>query len=486
MTTKTAARLLIQEPVKTAESTLPTAGLGEAALEIQKTTGQVAQKEAQQHAATLLTPRPSLSGRATSLSPSTPEEDLLFTPPSKRENRSNTLSLAPGSDERVPAAAKQVVPLQGSLWGSGSASSSAQSSPNKSLEAPGSDNEAADPNQFLDMEASSQENSPIKANSQHLPAAGTPSPIKAAKKVVLKNNPTCSLMPRDSDRIKRGVDYLNKLTSPQHSTQVAAVRTVMASALAQTSPVAHVSPKNPTQRNLLLAMDECSKLDDSWGPLLESTQTFVLDAGHLRKFNGAGKHICPAGDPDDAKILKRYTNLKTGIWCGVINDGKKGEKFSSLIPRSMTELEYLTHISGAISRPDQLIARGANKALLMLTDEKNSLCVEIYTEKNGHKVNSAFPIFHYEEYTEKSTILTIEMEYEASIQDKDPIASVLIKIPYEAILKEVKSLKNNDEAIEFETKTHRIVDVALLFNSDPALCPIARGILVSIPKKFLK
>lgn len=482
MTTKIAQILNQKSSLTSTESPTPTSGLGEAALEIQKTTQQVAQ----QHAPAPLTQRPSLNGRATLLSSSTSEEELLLKPPSKRENRSQALSLAPGSDERVPAAAQPVVPFKSSLWGGGSGSDSAQNSANNSFEAVASEDAAADLDLSFSIEAamSSKENSPIKANGKHVPA-GTPSPIKDVKKIIQKNDPTCELMPKDNTRLQRGVDCLNNLTSPQHSTQVAAVRTLMASALAQTSPVATIAPKNPTQRKLLFAMDSAKVDEKSWVPAaLESTQTFLLDRNHLLKFNGAGKHICPAGDPDDAKILNRYTHVKTGIWCGTIADGKKGEKFSSLIPRSMTEQDYLTHIAGALSNKEQLIAKGGNKALFMLPTEGHPLCVEIYTEHNGHKVKSAFPIFHYEEYAEKSTTLKIEMSYQASMNA--PITQVLIEIPYEAILKEAKSLKKNDEAIEFETKTHWIVDVALLFNSDRALCPLSRGILVSIPKKYLK
>src|SRR5579863_7865218 len=105
----------------------------------------------------------------------------------------------------------------------------------------------------------------------------------------------------------------------------------------------------------------------------------------------------------------------------------------------MTEQEYLTLISEALSQKERIIAQGANKALLILRDEKNPLYVQIYTEQNGHKVNSAFPIFHYEEYLEKSTTLKIEMDYQASMHG--PMTKKLIEIPYEAILKEVKKLK---------------------------------------------
>ncbi|MBS0648730.1 MAG: hypothetical protein JSS10_05860 [Verrucomicrobia bacterium] len=510
MTTKTAPLLFIQETsITTAGSPLPTSGFGEAALEIQKTTGQVAQKEAQEHAAVLLTPRPSLSGRVTPISSSVTEEELLFTPPSKRDNQSQPLPISPGADARVPAAAAKTPfsPLRGALWGAGSDCSSAQNSPSNASER--SEAEASAPesgDEFetavlgktaapfprisaqaarLEMAAETSSGDSTPTQSSPAKAEGTPSPIKAVKQVITQSDLTCKPMPKTHARVQRGVDCLNSLRSPEHSTQVAAVRNAMASSLAQTSPVASVPPKKPTQRNLLLAMEHCSTLDDSWTPLFESTQTFVLDIGHLRNFNGAGKHICPAGDPDDAKISKRYTNLSTGVWCGMIAEGKKGEKFSSLIPRSMTEQEYLTLLSEALSRQEQLMARGGNKALLRLADENNPLYVEIYTEQKGHKVNSAFPIFHYEEYTEKSTILRLEMEFEQSIQSADPITRVFIEIPYATILKEVKTLKKNDEVIEFETKTHQIIDVALLLSSVPGLCPIARGILVSIPKKAL-
>lgn len=454
MALKTIPGLLIQKAsINTSDASVSNPGLGTEAPEIKKTTDQFAQKEANLAPAT---PRPSLVGRTALLSSSEPEEFLLLTPPSRREKSQNQpLAASPGSDGSTPPspAAKAEKKPQSKFFGSASSDSSAESSPTKTPD--GSDTTPK----------------------------GTPSPLAAAKDVIRHSDAEFTLMKKDQVRLAKGLKCLNDLTSPEHSDQVESVRKLVVDKLGQTSPVVAIRSQKPgAQRNLTLAFAECPKLTETWIPLiLGSINTFVIDRDHLTQFKGSGMHICPPDHPLESRIIDRQINRATNIWCGSITAGKEN-KFSSFIPRKMTETEYYSLLNEAFTNKDQCIVRSENKALFMLQHEKNSFCIEAYF-REGRIVTSAFPIFHYEKYDGKMKTLKIEIENQAS----NPPTQSVYEVSYGDILQKVKALKKGDLPIEYDTATDQIIDLTLLLAGDPKFpaCPVSRGILVHIPKSLI-
>ncbi len=402
------------------------------------------------------TPR-ALTGRALALtSPSSPEKESLPTTPVKTESK--FLALSPASEESPDSTPEKTPPRKSKFFAADSSSDNTpESTPEKKI--------AVSPGSAL------------------MPQ--TPTDLKIAKGIIGTNDPKFNLMPKDRQRLEKGLKCLNELKSPQHSQQVAAVRTLVTQALGRNSPVLEVrSPLAP--RNLMLAIENCA--DESWiTPTLKPSGTLLLDRTHHTRFiNGSGKHICPIGDPLDNRILKRRINLDTGIWCGMITTANQEEKFSSFIPRTMTEEKYYALLQKTLANENFCIARAENKGLYTVHGEGFHFCIEVYSREEGTMIRSAFPIFHHESYNGKQKTLKIEIGHKWSIEEKDPVVRLPYEISYKVILDHAKALKEGAEAIQYETDSTLIVDVNLLVGSNPNYsCPIPRGVLVSIPKRFI-
>jgi hypothetical protein len=498
MTLKTTSRLLPQEtPSQTPEASLLNPGLGGEALEIKKTTDQFAQKEAVEQNSAPATPRPSLAGRAVHLSSSEPEEELLLTPPSKRDKSKNSsLLVSPGSDASVPSSPINAKALFNSL-----------SNPLNALTDFIDDNSPASPASPAaagalspDVEQietpkkqisrffgggstdSSGVSSPVKTpDSSHATPKGTPTPIKDIKGIIQETDLSSNLVSQDKKILAKGLKYLKDLKSPQHSKQVTAVRGSLINKFSEQGPVVE---GRSARRDLTVAFSKLAEVTGDWVPLLlEPTQLYAIDRDHLTDFiKGSGMHICPEGHPLDSRIIDRKINRATNIWCGTITTPGKESKLSSFIPRLMKEEEYYSLLNEAFANKEQFIAKGEHKALFMLQPGKNSFCIEVYFREE-RVVRSAFPIFHYEKYDGKMKTLKIEFENQAS----NPATLQVYEVSYEDILKKVKGLKKGDLPIEYDTANDQIIDLTLLLAGDPKFpaCPIPRGILVQIPKNLI-
>ncbi len=487
MTLKTTARLLPQETsVNPSGASLPNLGLGAETLEIQKTTDQFAQKEAN---SAPTTPRPSLVGRAAPLSPSEPEEELLLTPPSKRDkNKKESLLISGKSKVEKNAPFNPMGTLNNEL------DFIDDNFPITTLESPATPAAAGaltpvkeekktpqkSSSKFFGGGStdSSEANSPLKtpSSSQATPK-GTPTPIKEAKEIIQDAELSSNLITQDRKTLELGLQSLTKLTSPARSQQVEAMRGMLRNKFKGPA----VEGKS-ARKDLTLAFSSLAEATGDWVPtLLEPIGLFVLDRDHLTDFiKGSGMHICPPGHPLEARIIDRKINQATNIWCGSITTPGKESKFSSFIPRTMTEAEYYSLLNEAFANKEQCIVRSENKALFMLQQEKNSFCIEVYF-REGRIVTSAFPIFHYEKYDGKMKTLKIEIENQAS----NPSTQSVYEVSYEDILQKVKALKKGDLPIEYDTPTDQIIDLTLLLAGDAKfpVCSVSRGILIHIPKK---
>lgn len=388
--------------------------------------------------------------------------------------------LLPPSTPRTLA--DRTVPLSPATPEQSVSDASADSTPKKGLVTP------PRKSKLFESDTDSAPTTPVKAAPKGAAVPETPSPLKDAKDIIRTNDPQYNLLRADKKRLKEGMDCLATLTSPQHSAQVKAVSGLIKDALAKNSPVVEVrSPLAP--KKLMLVMDEgADEMDQSWiAETLEPTGTTVLDRMHHTKFiKGSGKHICPIGDPLDKRILKRRVNLETGVWCGMITTPNQEEKFSSFIPRPMTEEQYFSLLHKTLENKNLCIARGDNKGLFEMHSKDYHFFIEVYTLAQGAVIKSAFPIFHYEYYTGRQKTLKIEISLKWSIDENDPVIYTSYEVPYQVILDHVKALKKGAEAIQYKTTTSYIVDVNLLVGSNPNYTsPIPRGVLVNIPKKFL-
>jgi len=502
MTLKTTSRLLSQETLANpSDTSLSNPGLGAEALEIKKTTDQFAQKEALEQNSAPTTPRPSLAGRATLFSSSEPEEELLLTPPSKRDkSKSTSLVVSPGSDASAPPSPISKAETK-SLFNpllSGLTDFIDDNSPTITPESPASPAAAGAPGVAKEEKKtppkklsrfygsgstdSSAPSSPAKTPvSSHATPKGTPTRIKEIKEIIQDTYLSSNLITQDKKTLVEGIKYLNDLKSPTHSQQVTAVRGVLMNKFNQQGTVVE---GRSARRNLTVALSKLAEATGDWFPLvLEPINLFAVDRDHLTDFvKGSGMHICPEGHPLDSRIIDRKINRITNIWCGTITTPGKESKLSSFIPRSMKEEEYYSLLNEAFDNKEQCIAKGEHKALFTLQPGKNPFCIEAYFREE-RVVRSAFPIFHYEKYDGKMKTLKIEIENQAS----NPATLHVYEVSYEDILQKVKIFKKGDIAIEYETETDLIIDLTLLLAGDPKLpaCPVSRGILVQIPKKFI-
>lgn len=325
----------------------------------------------------------------------------------------------------------------------------------------------------------SPESSPDKMTST------TPETVKSLTTLIKNNDLGWDLTPNSKKKYSRAVNEVKEWKSPYKAKDD--IRLVFIDALEQTGAATEVPSPSTVKRRLFAIENHEDKLNGDWTKELSKifgiSFLYVIHLTDLEKKGGF--HICGKDHPLDRFVIRRRTNLKTGVWCGQVceevNPLKIVKKFTSFIPREMDLERYKLLICQALNMEDCKLAQHDNRSLYRVFDEKTTFVIECYWQEKGTLIKSAMPIFHYQACN------GIDKSFQVEYCNQESLDAPMIPAVYEVVFEQLFDLLPGcPEAIVYNTEDKLIVDVGILYNKNPkyGTCPIDKGVLVEIPKIY--
>ncbi len=306
--------------------------------------------------------------------------------------------------------------------------------------------------------------------------AQTPEKVKRLEKSMREWDPSSSLIAGEKKIYSEGIIALGQVVdSPHKKKRSFLARRVIdgtVSQLASITPIA-ANPQDPQFHRQMTEslntspwcqalLSDASKIDYEAVHQAPGRIVTIYNAAHIFEPEEHGEktrgfHFCPPHHELRKQIQSCSQNCDTGVWSGFY----KG-KFSTFFPDWVqTETEVLKVLDEAI------IIRSQDNAQLrkvQSNDENKCFYVQTFVRLHGRKIQSAFPLFCFENWTAKNSF---------------KITNNLI-LSKQDVLDAYKKLGH--KSIRFEDDQTIVVDIAEVL---PSAAIIMQGIYFEIPRDAL-